>query len=276
MSLRGSGVSAGLLLTAFAMLFNLGCALERRFIFLPEKSLNATPADAGLPFETVFLTTSDGVRIHGWFVPAAGSRQALLWLHGNAGNIGNRIPLLTLLHQRLKRHILIIDYRGYGKSGGTVSEKGTIRDAAAAFDYLSARPDVGPDRIVLFGRSLGAAVAVSLAAERQPAGMILEAPFTSIREMARTLFPWLPVGRFLSTRYDSIDTIRRIRTPLLILHGDRDEVVPYRQGRALFEAANPPKRFYTLRGAGHNNSYRVGGEGYFEAIKTFLDALTPT
>ena len=167
----------------------------------------------------------------------------------------------------------MIDYRGYGRSGGSISEEGSSRDALAAFDYLSKRSDIGAKKIVLFGRSLGAAVAINLATQRQALGIILEAPFASIKAMARAVFPWLPIGRFLSTKYDSISKIRQIQTPLLIMHGDQDEVVPFQQGKRLFDAANNPKQFYTISGAGHNNSYIVGGEAYFKIMSQFLDGL---
>ncbi|HET6370512.1 MAG TPA: alpha/beta hydrolase [Nitrospiria bacterium] len=254
-------------------LFSTGCPMEKSFIFFPEKEIVETPADAGLAFDDVYLKTSDGVKINGWFVPSAGSRTTLLWFHGNAGNIGHRVDPIRRLHDALNVNILMIDYREYGKSNGEVSEEGTYRDAIAAYDYLLTRSDVDPKRIVLFGQSLGAGVAVELALKRKAAGLILEAPFTSIAAMAKAAFPWLPIGGLLSTRYDNLSKIARVNVPLLILQGDRDEVVPYAQGRQLFEAAKEPKTFYTIQGAGHNDTYLIGGEPYHRALFRFIERL---
>lgn len=247
--------------------------IEKGFIFYPDKRIDLTPSDTGLIFEDIYLRTSDGVKINGWFVPYEGARAGLLWFHGNAGNLSDRVEKLGLLHRKLKINIFAIDYREYGRSEGSVSEEGTYRDALAAYDYLTTRSEVDPSRVILFGQSLGAAVAVDLALHREAAGVILEAPFASIKEMARVAFPWLPIGSLLSTRFDNLSKIARIGAPLLIIQGDRDEVIPYSQGRKVYEAAGEPKAFYTVPGAGHNDIYLVGGEAYFKAMSDFIRAL---
>jgi fermentation-respiration switch protein FrsA (DUF1100 family) len=249
------------------------CGLEKEFIFLPDREITYNPSDVGLPFENLTLTTADGVDINGWFIPATGARTTLLWFHGNGGNLSNRVDSIRTFRQYLNLNILMIDYRQYGESGGRISEEGTYRDADAAFDYLTKNPEVDPARIVVFGQSLGSAVAVDLAVRRRFSGLILVAPFTSIRDMAREDLPWLPIWGLLKIRYDSLSKIKRIDMPLLVLHGDRDEVVPYAQGKRLFEAAREPKTFYTIPGAGHNNTFRVGGEAYFSEIRNFIDGL---
>jgi len=246
--------------------------MEKSFLYFPDKTLMSTPADVGMAFEDLTLTTEDGLGINGWFVPYTGSSYTLLWFHGNAGNIGNRVDLLARLHRELKVNIFIIDYRGYGKSEGDISEEGTRLDARAAYDYLLGRKDVNPRRIIVFGRSLGAAVAVELAAELQFGGLILEAPFSSLKAMARENFPWFPSG-LLKIRYDTLSKIKSVHLPLLILHGDRDQVVPFKQGRSVFEAANEPKQFYTIPNAGHNDSYIVGGQGYYRTMLQFIEGL---
>lgn len=253
------------------ILFAFGCS--KNFIYYPEKTLIASPSNAGLGFEDLTLTTEDGIRINGWYVPYKGSEGVLLWFHGNAGNIGNRVKLLQSLHEALKMNILLIDYRGYGKSEGEISEEGTARDALAAYDYLLTRRDINLKQIFIFGRSLGSAVAVKLATEVQTAGLILEAPFTSIKAMTSEIFPWLPFKGLISIKYDSLSTIKSVKSPLLILHGDEDKVVPYEQGKTLFAAANPPKTFHTIQGADHNNTYIIGGAAYFEAISKFITGL---
>jgi fermentation-respiration switch protein FrsA (DUF1100 family) len=269
--LPGAGALAlGLLLTACDM---------KEMIFFPEPLINATPQSAGMAFEDVYLTTSDGVRINGWYVPAVGSTVTLLWFHGNAGNLSDRVHQLRELHDRLAVNIFMLDFREYGRSEGEVSEAGTYLDAEAALAYLRGRGD--QRRIVYYGQSLGSAVAVELAVRQTggqargapPDGLILEAPFLSIQAMAKAVMPLLPVGGLISTKYDSLSKIGAIHAPLLILHGDRDEVVPYAHGKRLFAAANEPKRFYTITGAHHNDTYIAGGEGYFTALRDFLASL---
>jgi uncharacterized protein len=249
-----------------------GCEMKD-FIFFPEPLISTTPQSVGLAFEDVYVTTSDGVRINGWYVPAAGSTVTLLWFHGNAGNLSDRVHQLRQLHDQLRVDVFMIDYREYGRSEGTVSEAGTYLDAEAALASLRGRPDSSAHRIVYYGQSLGSAVAVELARRTPPDGLVLESPFLSVQEMAKVAMPWLPIGGLISTRYDSLSKIGAIHAPLLILHGDRDEVVPYAHGRRLFAAANGPKRFYTIVGAHHNDTYIVGGNGYFTALREFLSSL---
>lgn len=244
--------------------------MEKQSIFYPETELIGNPGRYGLPFEDVVFA-SGGFRLHGWFVP--GERSiAWLWCHGNAGNISHRLENLSLLRARLAVSVFIFDYRGYGRSQGEPSEAGTYADAHAALSYLRSRPDVKPDRIVFFGRSLGAAVALELATHEPCFGLILESPFTSVADMTRAILPFTP-RLPLSTAYDSLSRIGTIHAPLLILHGHLDEVVPIGQGRLLYQAANGPKRFYTIAGAGHNDTYIVGGDKYFAALDTFISRL---
>jgi fermentation-respiration switch protein FrsA (DUF1100 family) len=250
-----------------------GCGIERSLIFFPEKAIEATPADVGISFEDLYLSTSDGVRINAWYVPYSGAKVSLLWFHGNAGNLSHRVGHLRDLYHEVGVNVLMVDYREYGRSEGRVSEIGTYQDALAAYDYLAKRPELDASKIVVYGQSLGSAIAVELAVQRHIDGLILEAPFTSIRAMASFHFPWLPLGGLLSTRYDSMEKIGKVHTPLLILHGDQDDIIPYRQGEELYRAANPPKRFYTIRKAGHNDTYLVGGKDYFRAIRDFIESL---
>ena len=250
--------------------------LDRHFIFFPSKDLIATPGDVGLDFEEALFSASDGVHLHGWYVPGEGD-TTLLWFHGNAGNVSHRVDYLLRLHRHLAVNVFIFDYRGYGRSDGIVSEQGTYLDAEGALAYLRSRQGPAPGhRLVLFGRSLGCAVAVEMATRHQAQAMVLEAPFTSIRDMAKRAYPYLPTSvlvRLIGARYDSLSKIRKVRIPLLVLHGERDELVPLEAGRELFEAANEPKRIYTVPGGGHNDTYLVGGDAYYEAIRGFLQDL---
>jgi fermentation-respiration switch protein FrsA (DUF1100 family) len=262
------------LITAGALL--TGCEMKN-FIFFPEPLISSTPESVGLAFEDVYVRTTDGVRINGWYVPAPpeadDSTITLLWFHGNAGNLSDRVHQLRQMHDQLRVNVFMIDYREYGRSEGEVSEAGTYLDAEAAAAYLRGRPDSQGRRIVYYGQSLGSAVAVELARRAPPDGLILESPFLSVQEMANVAMPWLPVGGLIATKYDSLSKIGAIHVPLLILHGDQDEVVPYAHGRRLFAAANEPKRFYAIIGARHNDTYIAGAEGYFTALRGFLTSL---
>lgn len=246
--------------------------IEHHFICFPLRELESDPSDLGLPFDEVYFVTQDGVRLHGWFVP--GEKDLVwLWCHGNAGNISHRLENLALLHQELGISIFIFDYRGYGRSEGKPSEKGTYLDVYAALAYLHSRGDVDNSRIIYFGRSLGAAVAVELAARQPPTALILESPFPSVPYMARRLYPYLPVWPLLRTRYDSLSKIGEVQAPLLVLHGVNDDIVPIEAGRKLFEAAREPKEFYVISGAGHNDTYLVGGQDYLDEMRRFIQRL---
>lgn len=246
--------------------------VERHFIYFPDGDLTASPSHFGLAFEDVSFTASDGVQLHGWFVPGE-TGIGWLWFHGNAGNISRRLENLKLIHDELGVSVFLFDYRGYGRSQGTASEEGTYRDAEAALAYLRSREDIDPGKIVFFGRSLGAAVAVELATRHRPYGLILESPFLSIPDMARHAYPFLPLWPLLRTKYDSRAKMQKVDAPVLVLHGDRDDIIPFAAGKRLFEEANEPKKFHTISGAGHNDTYVVGGEEYFSVLRSFVAGL---
>ena len=265
-----------LILLAVALSARQAKLLGRHFVYFPESEVARTPSDIDLDYDDVFFSTSDGVRLNGWFVPGK-SEMTLLWFHGNAGNISHRLDNILLLHRRLGVNVSIFDYRGYGRSEGRASERGIYLDAEAAIEYVVSRGDVNPEKeLLLFGRSLGASVAVEMATRYQARALILESPFTSIRAMAKSAYPYLPVGiltSLIQARYDSLSKIGNARTSLMVLHGDIDEIVPVELGRELFDAANEPKRFYAIEGAGHNDTYVIGGHDYFEALGSFVQDL---
>ena len=240
-------------------------------IFHPSPTLAGTPRQVGLECEDIFFTTRDGVRLNGWFIPHPESQFTLVWFHGNAGNISHRIDNIKLLHDKVKVNVFIFDYRGYGRSEGHASEAGTYLDGEAALDLLRKKLGVKSDKIILFGRALGAAVATEMATRFINQGLILESPFISIAEMARIVLPFLPIRFLLQTRYDVETTITKIRVPLLVLHGDRDEIVPFSHGETIFDKAPEPKKFFAIPGANHNDNYVVGGEIYFQQIKEFVE-----
>jgi uncharacterized protein len=210
--------------------------------------------------------TSDGERLHGWWIPSP-RRPPLaqvLFLHGNGGNISHRLGTAKLLVEA-GFDLLLFDYRGYGLSSGAAREQGTYRDARAARVALLARAGLDPARIVYLGESLGGAVAAELALDQPPSGLVLQSTFTSVRDMARIHYPVVP-GFVVPNAYPTLDRIPRLRAPLLVIHGERDDIVPVSHGRALFEAAPDPKTLHVIRGAGHNDLVEVAGTGYGSAV----------
>ena len=247
--------------------------LDQMMVYFPERELSATPADVGLDYEDVSLTAADGTKLQGWHVPGE-SRTTLLWLHGNAGNISHRVDNIAMLLRNTGLGAFIIDYRGYGRSVGKPSEKGLYMDAEAAFEYLTSDLGLDPaEDIVLFGRSLGVGVAVEMATRHRVRSVVLESGFTSVREMSRSSgmgvlsILLLPL---IDARYDSLSKIGSALSPVMVMHGDRDDIVPFEMAEKLFAAAPEPKRFYPIPGASHNDTYVAGGEAYFGALREFI------
>lgn len=243
--------------------------IERSFLYFPTRTLDATPADAGMPYEDVTFVTTDGLRLHGWYVPGSGA-VTVLWFHGNAGNIGTRVPWLHDLHRATGFAIFLFDYRGYGRSEGRPSEAGLYRDADAALAHLHADPRVDPDRVVYLGRSLGSAIAIELATRRPPLALVLEAPFPSLRWLADQVYPWLPVTRWLHERYETATLAPRVDAPALIVHGERDEIVPVDGSRLVADALGGAVERYVVPGAGHNDVPTVAGDEYYRRLRDFV------
>ena len=246
--------------------------LERTFVYYPMKEIDGDPGLAGLRFEDVWLRTEDGVRLHGWFVPRDGARTTLLVLHGNAGNISHRVPWIEMLH-RAGAHVLIFDYRGYGRSEGKPFEEGLYRDSRAAYAWWSAERGRSGERLALIGESLGGAVAVELAGRSQVAGLIVQSSFTNAWDVAKTILPLGLLQPFSGVRFDSAGRIGAIQCPKLFIHGDVDEIIPFRLGKRLFELAPPPKDFYAVSGARHNDLPWIGGPEYVSRISRFLQTF---
>jgi fermentation-respiration switch protein FrsA (DUF1100 family) len=240
-------------------------SLLNTLLFFPERKLLATPQPA---YEDVTIATEDGERLHAWWIPAAGRPVGhVLFCHGNGGNIGDRVLHAALLHHA-GLDVLLFDYRGYGRSTGRASEEGTYRDARAARATLLARPEVDPGHVLYVGESLGGAVAVALAHEAAPAGLVLVSTFTSVRDMARRHYPFVPAAA-VPDAYPSLRLIRELRAPLLVLHGDRDELVPLMYGQELYDAAPEPKTMHVLAGVGHNDLVLQAGDEWAAAIAAF-------
>lgn len=237
---------------------------------LPGRALEATPHDIGLDYEDVTLETSDGVRLHGWFVPGASTR-VLLFFHGNAGNISHRLHSIRDFHD-LGLAVFIIDYRGYGASDGKPGEQGLYRDAEAAWQHLVAERGIGADQIILFGRSLGGSVASMLAAKQEPLALIVESSFTSVPDIGQDAYPWLPVRWLARFRHATREHVASVRCPVLVVHSRDDEIIPLHHGEAIFAAAPEPKVFLEIRG-GHNDGPITSATTYRKGLRKFLDSL---
>ena len=246
--------------------------IERHFLYFPTGLLIFSPSDFGMEYEDVYFTASDGVTLNAWLIRAGADAPMVLWFHGNAGNIADRLDNARLLFER-GLSLFMIDYRGYGRSEGEPSEQGINEDGRAAHDYLISQ-GVAPENLIVFGRSLGSTVAISLASRNECAGVVLESAFTNMAEMARRHYPVIPGLGGLKKKFPSIDRIGSIESPILFIHGDEDEIVPYELGRRLFDAATAEKDFYTIKGADHNDTYLVGGKEYFDRFEKFAREKT--
>ena len=261
------GIAAALLLTAMGIRL-----FENSFIYFPPRFPEGFPPPElyARQVEEVWLTTLDRVKVNAWYLPSPTSKGALLWFHGNAENIGHGLEHLGF-YARLGVNVLAVDYRGYGKSEGSPDEAGVYRDADAAYDYLLQERHIHPQDIFVFGHSLGGAVAVDLASRRECGGLIVQSSFTSAKDMARRTFR-IPLFEYIpKSQFNSLEKIRGGRAAILIVHGTRDETVPFSMGQRLFAAAPEPKFFFPVEGAGHNDVVEAGGEDLLEHLKSFLE-----
>ena len=247
-----------------------GGILERMFVYFPSREVRADPSQIGLSYTDVRALTDDGIAVHGWFVPSPGARHTLLIFHGNAGNISHRLEWIRVLHD-LGAHVMIVDYRGYGKSGGSPVEQGLYRDALAAYQWWATERAADRSKLILIGESLGVAVAVDLAARVRVDGIVLQSGFTTAWDMAKTILPLGFLQPLLGIQFDSEAKIRKVDCPKLVIHGNRDEIVPFALGRKLFESAPPPKEFYAVEGAGHNDLLEAAGPEYAMRLRRFLE-----
>jgi len=245
---------------------------ENRYIYFPDREIVATPASVGLDYQPVHPVTHDGVTLHGWHIPHPHARYTVLHFHGNAGNISHRLHLYARWHA-MGLAVLAVDYRGYGKSGGKPDEHGLYEDAHTSWRYLTGELGVSANRIVIAGRSLGSAVAARLAGETEAAGLVLETPFTSAPDLARKFYPWLPVARLMRSRLDTLDSIKRVRLPLLIIRARDDDIVPEGMAKKIFSTAGKPKKLVVLSG-GHNDFDSLSEREYAVAWTDWLSTLS--
>jgi hypothetical protein len=261
------GVGAALVLVVVSVR-----VFENRLIFFPPRYPEgfSAPKNYGLDLEDVWLTTRDNLRLNAWYLANPASSKALVWFHGNAENIGHGSWHLKF-YSRLGVNVLALDYRGYGRSEGSPDEAGVYRDADAAYDFLVENRRIRPENLVLFGHSLGGAVAIDLASRRKCGALIVESSFTSGRDMARRMFR-LPLMEYVpKSRFDSLAKMARVKAPVLVVHGTADPVIPFSMSRKLFEAASEPKFFFPVEGAGHDDIVEVGGERYLDRLRQFVE-----
>jgi len=252
----------------FAALVYFG---QNRLIFLPSRTIEVTPDQVGLAYDDITVNVAPDEKIHAWYFRAGPENHAgrtVLFCHGNAGNMSHRLQTVQFFLD-LGTDVLLFDYRGYGRSEGTSTEDNVYADALAAYRWLTVERAVAPESVVLFGRSMGGAVAIDLASRVTCGGVIVESAFTSAVDMGRKLYPFMPIRLLARVSFDSRSKIRRLSCPVLVAHSPQDEIVPYEMGRALYDAADSRKRFVDLEG-GHNDLTSLDNDLYRNALKEFL------
>jgi hypothetical protein len=249
--------------------------VENFFIYFPETRFDFRPEEFGLAYKETYFDTEDGEKLHGWLFLAEKESPVLLHFHGNAGNISHRLDLVQpFLRKGLS--VFLFDYRGFGKSSGRPSEPGLYKDGLAAWSYLVEKEGIAPERIILHGHSIGGAVAIEVALQKKVGSLVIESAFTSTKDMARTMPLFALFAPIFPAHYNNLEKIPRVSTPKLVIHGERDEIVPFAMGQKLFEAAKDPKFFYPVKDAGHNDVFIVGGEKYFKTFAEFAGSARIT
>ena len=242
--------------------------LQPHFIYFPQRKLIANPGEIGLRYEKIIFEALDGVRLSGWFIPHPEHRAVILFCHGNGGNISSLIESVKILHD-LGLSTFVFDYRGFGESQGKTTEQGTYHDIEGAWNYLIYQRRIAPDEIIVLGRSLGGAIAAWLIQKYTPKALILESTFTSAYDVAAQSYPFLPLKLFMRYRYNTIDYLKQAKCPVLIVHSRDDELIPFQQGKDLFEAANNPKEFVEIKGS-HNDGVLISAKTYSEGLDQFF------
>jgi fermentation-respiration switch protein FrsA (DUF1100 family) len=260
-------------LCAYVVLVAVVWLIQDRLIYLPQmgREIATTPAARGVPYDDFTISTDDGEKLNVWWVPAASPRGAVLLFHGNAGNISHRVDY-ALMFRSLGYSTLLVDYRGYGRSSGKPSEEGTYRDADAAWRWLTQTRGIPEKNIVLFGESLGGGVASWLAARHGARALVLASTFTSAVDLGAEIYGFLPVRLVSRFRYPTLDRLREVRSPVLVLHSLDDDIIPYAHGRRLYEAAREPKAFVELSG-GHNSGFVFTRPEWVKAVGDFLESV---
>ena len=261
----------GVLLITYLAFAALLYVMQPKLLYSPERDVSSTPAELGLGFENVVFKSADGLDLSGWYIPAKSSKLTLLFCHGNGGNIGHRLDSINIFHN-LELNCFIFDYRGYGDSHGKPSEEGTYMDAMAAYKWLTEEKKIPAEDIIIFGRSLGGSIAAQLASKVEAAALVVESVFTSYVDIGKEYYPYMPVRWFARFGYRTIDYIKEVHCPVMLIYSGNDEIVPFKFGLKLYEAANEPKEFIEIFG-GHNDCFLASGEIYTEVWKKWLKLI---
>jgi len=261
----------GVLLVTYLALAAVLYVMQPKFLYSPEREVSSTPAELGLDFEGVVFKSSDGLDLSGWYIPVKNSKLTVLFCHGNGGNMAHRLDSINIFHD-LGLNCFIFDYRGYGDSLGKPSEEGTYTDAMAAYKWLIEEKKMPAEDIIIFGRSLGGSIAAQLASKVEARTLVVESAFTSYVDIGKEYYPYMPVRWFARFGYKTIDYIRNVRCPVMLIYSGNDEIVPFKFGSELYEAANEPKEFIEIFG-GHNDCFLVSGEIYIEVWEKWLKFL---
>ncbi|MHC4174734.1 MAG: alpha/beta hydrolase [Planctomycetota bacterium] len=245
--------------------------MQPKFLYSPVREVPYTPGELDLDFENIVFKSSDGLLLSGWYIGAESSEFTVLFCHGNAGNMTHRLDSINIFHN-LGLNCFIFDYRGYGDSEGKPSEEGTYLDVGAAYKWLTEEKKIQPDKIIIFGRSLGGSIAAQLASKVKAAALIIEGTFTSYVDIGKKFYPYMPVQWFARFSYRTIDYIKDVGCPVMLIYSRNDEVVPFEFGLELYEAANEPKEFVEIFGS-HNDGFLVSSEIYKDAWVKWLKLL---
>lgn len=245
---------------------------QSKYVYFPTSDIVATPSDSGLFYEDLMLKTSDGIKISAWYIHAENPKATLLFFHGNGGNISYRIEFIEMFYS-LNISTFIIDYRGYGKSEGSPTEEGTYLDSEAAWDYLVNEKNTDPSSIVIYGKSLGGPIAARLAEKHNPAALILDSTFTSTKDIAVKLYPFLPVKKFFKFEYDTVRYLKGVDCPILIIHSIDDSYIPFSHAEKLFDTVDGEKELVETKGD-HNTSFMISRQIYKNSIDNILKVLT--
>lgn len=245
--------------------------MQPTFLYRPVQDVPYSPEELGLDFEKIIFNSSDGLKLTGWYIPADTSQPTVLFCHGNGGNITHRLDSINIFHD-LGLNCFIFDYRGYGNSEGSPTEEGTYLDADAAYKWLTEQKNVSADDIIIFGRSLGGSIAAYLATRVEPKSLIIESGFTSYADVGAKFYPYMPVRWFARYAYKTIDYIKKVNCPVMVIHSRNDEIIPFEFGLRLYEAANQPSEFVEIFGS-HNDGFLVSAEIYKKAWKDWLKFL---
>ena len=257
------------LAVGYAGLMLMLVTLENKLVYVPRTAAQDWVAPPSADIQDIELNCADGTRIHAWYLPHPTSDQALLYCHGNAGNLSHRGNSIVKMRDVLDVSVLIIDYPGYGKSEGIPSEQGCYQAADAAYEWLCEKKNIEPKKILLYGGSLGGGVAVDLASRKEHRGIVLVNTYTTLPDTACSIYWWapVPIRALMTNRFDNISKINKCRRPVMIVHGTDDELIPYSQGERLFAAANEPKQFVSIPGNTHNDPLPAD---FFTTLKEFL------